>query len=369
MRIVQLLTQDRGGPVDHAVDVACQLAARGHDSHVVGPLGRLAERLDEASVGLHEISMAAKTDVRGAAKLARTIATLAPDVLHCQDRRAGLVGRVLSRRYRIGKVVYTLHGVPDGLSTRVAGCAQAMPARPLRDPLYYLGGERLVARVSPGAIVVPCAALGEYARRHLRQPAERVHVVPNGVDPNRFRPAGPAGSDAVTAVWVGLMTPVKRVDELVHAASGVPGLRLRLVGSGPLRDQVAATVQQLGVSERVSLAGFADDPRRAFAAADLFVLPSAAEALPLALLQAMASGLPVLATRVAGVPEVVRDGVEGLLVDADDWPAFGQALQRLVDDHDLRSEMGRRARERVSSSFTLGRCVERLLDVYGDAAA
>jgi glycosyltransferase involved in cell wall biosynthesis len=369
MRIVQLVTQDRGGPVDHAVDVACELAARGHDSHIVGPLGRLAGRLDDASVGLHDVAMPAKTDLRGAVRLARTIATLAPDVLHCQDRRAGLVGRILGRRYRVGSVVYTLHGVPDGLSTRVAGCGQATAPRPIRDPLYYLGGEWLVARAAPGAIVVPCAALGEYVRRHLRQPAERVHVVPNGVDPNRFRPAAGPASDAVTAVWVGLMKQVKRVDELVHAAAGVPGLRLRLVGSGPIRDQVAATVQELGVADRVTLAGFAEDPASALAAADVFVLPSAAEAFPLALLQAMASGLPVVATRVAGVPEVVRDGVEGLLVDADDWPAFRHALHRIVEDHHLRAEMGRRARERVASSYTIGRCVERLLDVYEGTAA
>jgi glycosyltransferase involved in cell wall biosynthesis len=368
MRIVQLVTQDRGGPVDHAVDVACELAARGHDSRIVGPLGRLAERLGKASVQLHDVAMPAKTDVRGAARLARAIGDLAPDVLHCQDRRAGLVGRALARRYRI-PTVYTLHGVPDGLSTRVAGCAQAEPLRPVRDRLYYVLGERLTARLAPGPIVVPCAALGEYARRDLRQPADRVHVVPNGVDLDRFHPRDRTPGREITAVWVGLMKPVKRVDELVRAVAEVPGLHLRLVGTGPLRDQVAATVREVGVADRVVLAGFADDPAAALADADLFVLPSAAEAFPLALLQAMASGLPVVATRVAGVPELVRHGVDGLLVDADDWHAFRQAVQLLAENAELRERLGRQARERVASGYGIGRCVEQLVAVYAGAAA
>jgi glycosyltransferase involved in cell wall biosynthesis len=370
MRVVQLVTQDRGGPVDHAVDVACALAARGHDSHVVGPLGIIADRLAGCGVELHDVSMPAKTDIRGAVRLGRSIASLAPDVLHCQDRRAGLVGRVIGRRYGIGQVVYTLHGVPDGLSTRVAGCAQAGPPRPVRDRLYYLGGERLAARAAPGPIVVPCEALVDYVRRELRQPDGRVHVVPNGVDVARFKPAGGAGADqAATAVWLGLMKPVKRVDELVRVAAGVTGLHLTLIGNGPLQAQVADTIGELDLSGRVTMSGFQDDPSAALAAADIFVLPSAAEAFPLAVLQAMASGLPVVATRVAGVPELVRDGVDGLLVDADDWPAFGDALRRLAGDADQRKAMGRSARARVAERFSLDACVDGLIEVYRGAAA
>lgn len=367
MRVVQLVTQPRGGPVDHAVDVACTLAAHGHDSQVVGPVSRYAVRLERAGVAWHDVTMHTKTDLRGARRLSRTLDRLAADVLHCQDMRAGLVGRLLSCRQQVGTVVYTVHGVPDGLSARVAGNAQVSPAR-VRDRLYYLAGERLVARAAPAQLVVPCAAVGDYVRRHLRQPAHRLHVVPNGVDPERFRPSASRGRSGMTAVWLGVMNPVKRLEVLLHALAETRGVSLRLVGTGPTRDGVSRTVRDLGLSGRVTMCGFVDDPAPVFAGGDVFVLPSAAEAFPLALLQAMASGLPVIASRVGGIPELVRDGVDGLLVPADDPAALAGALRTLAGDGRARAEMGRRARERVVAKFSLDACVARLLQVYRGGA-
>jgi glycosyltransferase involved in cell wall biosynthesis len=364
MRIVQLVTQSRGGPVDHAVDVACRLAELGHDSHVVGPVSRYAGRLAGSGVAWHDAWMRTKCDLRGAGEVARTLGRLSADVLHCQDMRAGLVGRVLGRSS--GSVVYTVHGVPDGLSARVAGNAQVATRR-RRDGLYYLGGERLIARVAPAQIVAPCAAIGDYARRHLRQPAHRVHVVPNGVDPARFRPAPRTSRSRVDAVWLGVMNPVKRLPVLLAAVAEVPEVSLRLVGTGPLRADVLRTVDDLRLTERVRVCEFVDDPTELLAGADLFVLPSAAEASPLALLQAMACGLAVIATRVGGVPELVRDGVDGLLVPPDDGAALAEALRTLATDTEARVDMGRRARERVLGSFSLDACVDRLLAVYGGA--
>src|SRR5579875_2752053 len=94
MRIAALVTQPRGGPVDHAVDVACELAGRGHDSHLIGPLGAHAARLTGAGVQWHEIAVASKADLRGAGELRGLLRRLRPDVLHCQDMRAGMVGRL-----------------------------------------------------------------------------------------------------------------------------------------------------------------------------------------------------------------------------------------------------------------------------------
>jgi glycosyltransferase involved in cell wall biosynthesis len=367
MRVVQLVTQPRGGPVDHAVDVACTLAAGGHDSQVVGPVSRYAPRLDRAGVTWHEVSMQTKTDLRGARRLSRTLDRLSADVLHCQDMRAGLVGRLLSRRQQVGTVVYTVHGVPDGLSGRVAGNAQVAPGR-VRDRVYYLAGERLLARAAPAQLVVPCAAVGDYVERHLHQPAHRLHVVPNGVDPERFRPAAPHGRAGLAAVWLGVMNPVKRLDVLLRALAETPDVSLRLVGAGPTRGPVSRTVRELGLSARVTMCGFVDDPAPVFAGADVFVLPSAAEAFPLALLQAMASGLPVIASRVGGIPELVRDGVDGLLVPADDPAALAGALRTMAGDRQARAEMGRRARERVVAQFSLDTCVARLLHVYRGGA-
>ncbi|WGL51001.1 glycosyltransferase family 4 protein [Nocardioides sp. BP30] len=394
MRIVQLITQARGGPVDHAVEMALAFAERGHDSHLIGPPGDYADRLRGSSAHWHGAAMSGALDLRGGRAVVRHLARLRPDVLHAQDRRAGLLGRLWARRAT--PCVYTLHGVPDSLADLVPGNVAVAPRR-RRDGLAYLRAERQLARLSGSVVVTPCEAVATYARRHVGVPADRVVVVPNGVavdvtvdaaidaagdtggntggDTGHDRAVRAArGADptpdttAPLAVWLGVMAPVKRVDLLVRAVAQVPGLRLRLVGDGPERAVVEATIDALHLRDRVELTGFLAEPEAALAEADLFVLPSAAEACPLALLQAMALGLPAIVTRAGGLPEVVRDGVEGLLVETDDVRALTTALDRLARDPALRSLLGDAARARALSDLTAARCADRLLDVYREVA-
>lgn len=378
MRILQLITQDRGGPVDHALDVAVELAGRGHDSHLAGPPGPYADAAAAAGVVVHPVRVRSKTDLVGARAVAGLVRHLRPDVVHLQDRRAGLVGRVLSWPALV-PTVYTLHGVPDPLAPLVPGNAVVAPAA-ARDRLDHLVLERALARVPASVVVTPCDALARYARDHVGIPAERVRTVHNGVgrawlgrpgaDVPRMNPAD-RGDDraddrAVRAVWLGVMQPVKRVPALVRAAAAVPGLRLDLVGDGPQRPAVEAAIAVAGSADRVRLHGFLSDPSAVLADADLLVLPSAAEACPMAILQAMACGLPIVASRAGGIPEVVRDGIDGLLVPTADDAALTTALARLVADAPARRRMGASARRRLEERFTVGACVDRLFDVYGE---
>lgn len=367
MRIVQLLTQERGGPVDHAVDVACELARRGHESHIVGPVAAVAERLTEAGVVRHEIAITNKGDLRGAAAVARRVVAISPDVLHCQDRRGGLLGRIVGSTLRGTGLIYTLHGVADGLSDLVAGNVRAAPRR-RRDTWYYLTGERWTSRVSGCRVVVPSAAVARFAVEHVRLPPSIVDIVPNGVDVRRFIPASKPGPP-VTALWLGVMGAVKRLDVLVAALRQVPEMHLRLVGSGPERAAVERAAAAADLSGRITVHDPVADPAPLFDKVHLFILPSAAENCPLALLQAMAAGLPVVATRVGGIPEVVRDGVDGLLVPPGDPHALATSLQSLLADPSALRRMGASARERVTSQYTLHTCVEGLLRSYSKALA
>lgn len=355
MRVWHLLTQPSGGPADHVADVAPVLASLGHDVTVVMPSGAAATRVTAAGVRHLPLSVASKSDVRGAAGFAALLRRERPDVLHCQDRRAGLVGRVAARAARV-PVVFTLHGAPDGLSYLVRGNLRAAPERS-RDRLYYLHAERWLARLGGGLIVSPSEAIAEYLRRHVGVPTAQVRVVPNGVDLARFSPGGPGGAGVL---WLGLMGEVKRLDVLLSALALAPDVRAVLAGDGPLRPTVAARAAELG--GRVSLPGFVADPVGVLRAADAFVLCSAAENLPLSLLQAMACGLPVVATRVGGIPEVVRDGVDGLLVPPGDPAALAAALTSVTP------AMGVSARQRVAEAFGIERCAAGLAAVYAEAA-
>jgi glycosyltransferase involved in cell wall biosynthesis len=366
LRVVQLVTQAVGGPADHAVDVARELAARGYDSHVVGPCRALAGA-EDSTVRWHDVAMASKHDLRGARAVAATIRSLQPDVLHCQDRRAGLIGRALGRANGVPALVYTLHGVADGLADLVPGNLATGPRRH-RDRWYYLTGERWLQRVAGGRVVVPSRAVADFATTHVGLPVGIVDVVANGVDANRFTPYPRGKGRPVTAVWLGVMAPVKRLDVLLQAVAALDNdLTLRLVGTGPERDAVEKAAAALGIAHRVELPGPVRDPAAELVAGDIFVLPSAAENCPLALLQAMACGLPVVASRVGGIPEVVRDGVEGLLVPPGSAAALATALGRLVADPVERQRMGARARERIMSRFTIAACVDDLSGTYRKA--
>jgi glycosyltransferase involved in cell wall biosynthesis len=365
MRIVQLLTQPDGGPADHAMDVAREIARRGHESHIVGPCAGLSARVAHPHVMSHDVTMSSKRDLRGARAIAAALREIHPDVLHCQDRRAGLIGRVVGRATGVPALVYTLHGVADGLSDLVAGNARAARRRG-RDGWYYLTGERLLCRATRARMVVPSHAVARFAVDHIGLDAGVVDVVPNGVDVARFSPR-PRPNGSLTAIWLGVMAQVKRLDTLVEALAEVPELELLLVGSGPERDAVEKAACERGVAGRVAFRGRVADPASGFAEADLFVLPSAAENCPLALLQAMACGLPVVASRVGGVPEIVRDGVDGLLVPPGQVAALASALRTLVADSARRRAMGGHARQRVIRHYTLQTCVDGLLDTYRKA--
>lgn len=365
MRIAQLLTQGRGGPVDHAADVAVAFARLGHESHVVGPPGEYAGRLVEAGVQWHPVEMGHKLDVGGGRQAAGVLSGLQPDVLHAQDRRAGLLGRLWAWRHGVPSV-YTLHGVPDSLADLVPGNHAVAPRR-RSDRLAYLSAERRLAQVPRSIVVTPCRALARYASDHVGIPARRVRVVVNGV-PDRWMArldGDPGGSSSSPlAVWLGLMAPVKRVEALMHAAVSVPALRLRLVGDGPLRPRIEALASELGMQSRLELTGFVADPLPVLSEGDIFVLPSAAEACPIALLQAMALGLACVATRVGGVPEMLRDGVDGLLVDAGDDASLRETLSALSLDPQLRAALGAAAAGRVRELFTVEHCARRLLGIY-----
>ena len=374
-RVVQVLTQQHGGPVDHAVDVAVGLAGRGVDSHVVGPPGPGTSRAERAGVVWHPVAATSKRDLVGLVRLARELHRLRPDVLHLQDRRAGWVGRALAPALRGTRVVYTLHGVPDALSDLVRGNRRvARPRR--RDRLYYLHGERWITRWSGAEVVSPSAAVAAYAVEHVGLDPPRVHVVPNGVDPLRFRPRGPsqpgepgaARPGELVVAWIGSVEPVKGLDVLVDALGAVEGVRVLLAGDGASLEALTARLETTGLGERVDLLGRVPRPEEVLGRADALLLTSLAESCPMVLLQAMAAGLPALATSVGGVPEVLRHDREGLVVPAGDAAQVAAALALLRDDPERRRAMGAAARDRVLAGYTLDHCLDRLTALYAQEA-
>lgn len=196
-----------------------------------------------------------------------------------------------------------------------------------------------------------------------------IEVIPNFVDTEEFHPGACArkGAGPPTAVHVSNFRPVKRVPWLVEAfaraSSGIDA-RLVLVGDGPEDPAARARVAALGIEDKVEFKGERDDLPGVLACADAFVLTSQTESFGLSALEAMSCGTPVVATRVGGVPEVVTDGLSGLLADADDLDGIADRLRSLFLDRDRARAMGEAARIEAVERFDRLRVVSRYEDLY-----
>jgi glycosyltransferase involved in cell wall biosynthesis len=210
--------------------------------------------------------------------------------------------------------------------------------------------------------------LAEVAEAAL--PKERCLVVRNGVDTKTFSPEGPKAElgPGRWIVFLGRHDPQKRIHVLIRAfakiAERVPDARLACAGWGPEEAALRALARDLGLAERVSFLGVRNDVPELLRAASVFVLPSAAEGLPNALLEALAVGVPSVVTNIPGTDEVVRDGEQALMVPVDDEVALAQAIERLLADEGLAKRLARAGSELVSREFDMERVVDHHVTIF-----
>ena len=236
---------------------------------------------------------------------------------------------------------------------------------------------RLLYRHVIGRLSTVVLAVSERDRQQMisveHLPADKVVHLPNGIpplEPGNSDVRGELGisASAPLVVSISVLRPEKRLDVLVRAAHLVhathPDARFLIVGDGPERNALTALVGQLALEEVVIFTGHRSDVGDVLAASDVAASSSAVEGSPLALMEAMGAGKPVVATRVGGVPDIVRDGVEGLLVQSRDPEALAGAIVTLLRDPRLRERMSAAGRERQRTEFDIHVMVTRLEALY-----
>jgi glycosyltransferase involved in cell wall biosynthesis len=361
MKVVILLTQDRGGPVDLAVSVAQELAGRtgGPQIIIVGPVP--VSSAGQPQSLLHQAHVRSKRDFRGFRAVAKLLEDIAPDVIHAQDRRAGLVASLAAGTRK--PVVLTFHGVPDSAAGR---WVQAGPLRGRHPGLS--GGSRLVAdalvarRIA--CTVAPSRAMAGFLQRELRVPARRLRVLHNGVAiPSDRQHRRIVRTFATVSSFASCKATPALVGAFLAAAAKRADLRLLMVGDGPDRRECEELVARSGRPRQVEFTGYRTDVAAQLGQADAFVLPSLNENLPLALLQAMAMGLPCIAADVGGIPEAL-DASCGVLVPPGDISALTAAMEQLIRAPGLGETLGGAARTRVAELFSLSRCADQHLDLW-----
>jgi glycosyltransferase involved in cell wall biosynthesis len=316
--------------------------ARGQEPHLAAPGGAaLLTRAAGEGFAVHPVPMRGTWDVASVLVLAALLRSLRPEVVHWHAARAHAIGAMAS--------------LLDPAPVRVLSRRVVFPVR-------RSIGSRLLYALPVDRI----AAISMAVRDALVQSgvdARKIDVVPSGIEPSpepdpmrrsELRRALGCGEGDVAAITVSALAPGKGHETLLRAAAvateAAPGLKLWLAGAGPLKTRLEAEARALGLEPSVQFLGFRTDIPSLLHAADFFCLATQSEGLGSSILEAMSAGLPVVATRVGGVPEIVEEGVTGILVPASHPGALATALARMAGDRGLRETMGARGREQGALS-------------------
>ncbi|HVO76454.1 MAG TPA: glycosyltransferase [Candidatus Bathyarchaeia archaeon] len=293
------------------------------------------------------------------AKMVRFLRAGRFDVVHCHLPFADVLGRLAG----------WLAGVPVRLTTE--------HGKFLWKPWYYLALERMLVPITDARICVSRDIL-EIRRRREGTPERKLVYIPNAVDILRFKTPSRARAQVASefgwnpadaiVIAVGRLEPEKNYELLIRAIDRLrprfPSIVCLLVGDGKCRAALAGLVDSLGLAPRVTFAGTRADIPDLLGAADVFVLSSLKEGLPVSLLEAMAAGRGIVATSVGGIPETIRDGESGILVPSADVEALAGGIGRLLADEGLRARMGRAALEDVERDYDLKTIVKRIESLY-----
>jgi len=356
-----------GGADSQLLSAAQELRRRGHEIFIVSmtPLGPMG--LQARKVGLFTESLDMRRgipDPRGLMRLARLVRSWRPDVVHSHMVHANLMARALRLLAPVPALVSTIHNIYEGGSLRMAAY-------------------RLTNGLVDHMTIVSEAAFERFVRDRI-VPRELLRVIPNGVNTEQYRSVPPFIRDSLRKllgldqafVWlaVGRFETAKDYPNMLRAFARVRERRsdaaLLLVGRGSLQEGTEALARELDLGQSVRFLGVRSDVAEVMSSADGYVMSSAWEGMPMVLLEAAAAGLPIVATRVGGNHEVVREGESGFLVEPRDHEALAQAMLRLMEvPVPDRRAMGERGHAHIRSQYGLSRVAERWEELYREVLA
>ena len=357
LRIALMIECDGpGGAELMMLDLASELRSRGHvvlPVNLANGTGWLGARFEAAGFEPVTFEIRSPVDFAAVRVLTKILQDFRADVVHSHEFTMAIYGAAAAKRASARHVI-TMHG---GLYYATAWRRRV--------------ALRWAARRSE-ALVGVSVATADALERVLGIPHNRMFVVPNGI-PQRsgvrasVRHELSIPHDELLIVAVGNLYPVKGHAVLLDALAMLGDnaeWHLAIAGRGEEEVRLRAQSAAAGLDARVHILGFRDDIPDILAAGDIFAMPSLSEGLPLALVEAMSFGLPVVVSRVGGVPEVVRDDVEALLVPPSDAIALSVALRALLDDARLRTRLGDAGRRRAARDYAIATMADRYERLY-----
>lgn len=364
-----------GGPALHAILLEQGLRARGYETVLIagregpreGNLHDLAAEKGVEPLILPELGREVRPlrDCAALVKLVRLLRRLRPQIVHTHTAKAGALGRIAAKLAGVPIIVHTFHGhVLHGYFSR-------------RTTRFFLSIERCLAAASTKVLTVSEGQRQDLLRLRIGRP-ETVGVMPLGLELEGFlrselrrgeirRRLG-VNAGALLVGIVARLAPIKDHTTFLEAAFDLRKSRLDvqflIVGDGELRSALEQEASSLGLDGCAHFLGWQRELEPIYADLDLAVLSSLNEGTPVSLIEAMAAGLPVVATKVGGIPELVADGKTGLLVPPKDPMAMSRAMETLLGDPERRRQMGRLGREAVYPLYSDAALIDRMHGLY-----
>jgi len=320
--------------------------------------GWLTDRLKEAGISPIHLVQRSAFDPRTILELWRVVQQRRIELIHAHEFYTNVVGFAVAKLAGI-PFIATVHG------------KSYYPDRWRRILAY-----RIMARYA-NYVVAVSDDLGAFLMKNIGMDTARLITVPNGInldqygyaeEPARCREALGIERTARVIGAVGSLYAVKGHTYLLQAMRDIavehPDALLPLVGKGDLLGQLEAEAREYGIANQVRFLGFRDDVRDVLGVMDVFVLPSLSEGLPMSVLEAMAMARPIVAMAVGGVPEVITDGHTGLLVPPRNPAMLAERISFLLKNPEVAENLGRRARKRIATAYTLGHMVNRYQELY-----
>ncbi len=354
-------TLHTGGLERVVIDLALQQAALGHECMVVCLFekGSLAGELEDKNIPVSCCNKKNSLDLKAVRCLAGTIGVFHPDIVHTHNMSCNYYAALALLKDRKIRLINTRHGIGEmrrkqkwlfGMSLfrtacLVGVCSQATTLLGKQFPFF-----RHRMKTIPNGIVL---------ERHPRRTEQRHGQLTRslGLPP-----------ESLLITVVARLNPVKNHRMLIEAfaltAEKLPQARLIIIGDGALRPDLEKLARDLGVDDKLLFLGDRRDVAELLAGMDLFVLPSTQEGHSISLIEACASGLPIIATNVGGNPEIVKDGVNGLLTESNNVPALADKMEKLLLDREKRERFGQNGRKWAETEGSVQAMAQRYQDIY-----
>jgi glycosyltransferase involved in cell wall biosynthesis len=312
-----------------------------------------------------------KRDFKALVQLIRLYRDLEVDIVHTHTSKAGILGRLAGRLAKVPVVIHTVHGF-----------AFTAPL-PKWQRQLYIALEKMAGRWCDALIFISKPLMAEAGKLGIGDPKTYAYI-PSGIDIKAFQNSNNNGNREIKRQMLGLTDHIpvigtvsrlvrdKGLELILEAAAQLKakGLKFHMVwvGDGPMRAELEKMAQSLGVADRLSITGMCTDVPAWISCFDIFVLPTMWEGMGRVFLEAQAAGIPVIGTKVGGVPDVVRDGETGILIQPNDVKALAEMIELLITNAELRRRMGVAAAQFASNEqFQVEFMVRKIEEVYEQA--